>query len=624
MTPESWIALIILAAAILLFLTEWLRVDVVALIVVASLMLTGLLTPEQALSGFSNPAVLTIAALFVIGGGVMQTGLAGLIGENILRVAGTSSTRLTVVIMLAVAALSGFMSDTGTVAVLLPGIISLALRAKISPSKLLIPLAFGALLGGAATLIGTPPNLIVSDLLRQSGYEPFQFFSYTPIGLILIVVGIGYMVLVGRRLLPEQPDLYENVQRIETQRELAARYELPNQLFQLRVRRGSGLVDHTLAETGLRQKANLTVLEVRRPENPREFVRLGSSRLVLHSDEPRRIPPSPELALNVDDILLVQGHADDISYAAGYWNLGVQPVAAEDQQALSSEEVGLAEVLLPERSTLIGQTLSALRFGSQYHLTVLGIRRPGADEHLDLKNTRLRFGDVLLVQGAWKDILALRKLRQDFVIMGQPESMVGPPAREKAPLAMLILAGMLVLMILDVLPLVSISWIAALLMILTGCLHVDEAYNAIDWKSIVLIAGMLPMAIALEEVGLVNLVAQSLTASLGALGPVYLLGGLALMTSIFTQVLSNTATTVLVAPIALAAAQSLGVAPQAFMMGVAIAASLALATPVASPVNTLVMGAGKYRFSDYLKTGIPLILICLLITTLVLPLLWPF
>lgn len=624
MTPESWIALIILAAAIILFLTEWLRVDVVALLVVASLMLTGLLTPEQALSGFSNPAVLTIAALFVIGGAVMQTGLAGLIGENILRIAGTGTTRLTVVIMLAVAVLSGFMSDTGTVAVLLPGIISLALRARISPSKLLIPLSFGALFGGAATLIGTPPNLIVSDLLSQSGQEPFQFFSYTPIGLILIVVGIGYMVLVGRRLLPEQPDLYENVQRIETQKELATRYELPNQLFQLRVRRGSGLVGRSLSEAGLREKANLTVLEILRPEHPREFVKLGSSRLVLQSDQPRRIPPSPDLTFQVDDILLVQGQADDISYASGYWNLGVQPAEAEDQPALSSEEVGLAEVLLPQRSSLIGSTLSDLRFGSQYHLTVLGIRRPGTDEQLDLKNTRLRFGDVLLVQGAWKDILALRNLRRDFVVMGQPESLIGPPAREKAPIALLILSGMLILMILDIMPLVSISWIAALLMILTGCLHVDEAYNAIDWKSIVLIAGMLPMAIALEQVGVVNLVAESLTSSLGTLGPIFLLGGLTLMTSLFTQVLSNTATTVLVAPIALVAAQQLGVAPQAFMMGVAVAASLALATPVASPVNTLVMGAGKYRFSDYMKTGIPLILICLLITTLVLPLIFPF
>jgi di/tricarboxylate transporter len=418
--------------------------------------------------------------------------------------------------------------------------------------------------------------------------------------------------------------LHANVQRVETQRELAARYELPDQLFQLRVRRGSGLVGRTIAEAGLRQKANLTVLEIRRPANPREFVRLGSSRLVLHSDEPRRIPPSPVLTFEVDDILVVQGQADDISYASGYWNLGVQPAEPVDQQALSSEEVGLAEVLLPERSSLLGHTLSDLRFGSQYHLTVLGIRRPGNQEMLDLKNTRLRFGDVLLVQGSWKNILDLRQLRRDFVIMGQPESLLGPPAREKAPVALLILAGMLVLMILNVLPLVSISWIAALLMILTGCLQVDEAYNAIDWKSIVLIAGMLPMAIALEQVGVVSLVAESLTSSLGELGAVYLLGGLVLMTSLFTQVLSNTATTVLVAPIALAAAQSLGVAPQAFMMGVAVSASLAMATPVASPVNTLVMGAGKYRFSDYLKTGIPLILLCLLIATLVLPLLFPF
>lgn len=625
MTIDAWIALIILGTAIVLFLTEWLRVDVVALLTVAALMLTGLLTPQEALSGFSNPTVLTIAALFVIGGAVMQTGLAGLIGDNILKIAGTQPSRLIIVIMLAVALLSGFMSDTGTVAVLLPGIITLAWRAKINPSKLLIPLSFGALLGGASTLIGTPPNLIVSDLLRQSGQEAFQFFSYTPIGIILIITGIVFMVLLGQHWLPKHSEQFEKVQRVETLKELAARYELPDHLFRLRVRRGSGLVDRTLTEAQLRNKFNITILEIHRPSSPRQIPRFSTSRFALQSEQYKHVSPTLDTIFAVDDILIVQGEADDISYAAGTWNLGVQTAETEDQSSLSTDEVGLAEILLPQRSTLIGSTLSELKFGTVYHLTVLGIRRPGTNEFLDLKNTKLRFGDVLLVQGSWKNILALRQLHQDLVVIGQPEEMmVSTPVRGKATITLAILVIMLVAMILDILPLVTISWIASLMLILTNCITIDDAYKVIDWKSIVLIAGMLPMSIALEQVGLVNLVSQSLTSFLGELGPSYVLAGLILLTSVFTQVLSNTATTVLIAPIGLAAAQELSVMPQAFMMGIAIAASLAMATPVASPVNTLVMGAGKYSFGDYMKVGIPLIVICLVIATLVLPLLWPF
>jgi di/tricarboxylate transporter len=482
-----------------------------------------------------------------------------------------------------------------------------------------MPLSYGALLGGAATLIGTPPNIIVSDLLSENGLPPFQFFDYTPIGLVLIAVGITYMVLVGQRLLPTPSETYDRVQRVETQHELAARYELADNLFQLRVRRGSGLLEKSLEEARLRKDFNVTILEVQRPPHPREF-----ARLVLPGAAAQHLSPQPDMLFQVDDILLAQGTANDISYLSGYWNLAVQPAGQADQSTLSTEEVGLAEVLLPQRSSLIGKTLSELHFGSAYHLTVLGIRRPGSEGSLDLKNTSLLFGDVLLVQGAWGNILNLRKLRRDFVVMGQPEELVGPPAREKAPLALLILLAMLGAMILDVLPLVTLSWMAALLMILLGCVSIDDAYTFIDWKSIVLIAGMLPMSIALEQVGLVNLVAEGLTRSLGTWGPVYLLGGLILLTSIFTQVLSNTATVVLIAPIGLAAAQSLQVQPQAFLMGIAIAASLAMATPVASPVNTLVMGAGKYRFSDYMRVGIPLMAICLAIATLLLPLLWPF
>lgn len=623
MTPEMWITLIVLIGAIVLFVTEWLRVDVVALSVLVVLMVTDVLTPSEAFSGFSNPAVLTIASLFIVGGAVMHTGLADLIGRRILKVAGTNEVRLILVIMMAVAMLSSVMSDTGTVAVLLPAIIALARSAKISPSKLLIPLSYGSLLGGATTLIGTPPNLIVSDLLRSQGLQPFEFFSYTPIGLALLVAGVGFMVLVGRRLLPAGKAA-QAVQRVTTPAELMDLYRLPDNLYRLRVRQSSDLQGKTLAESRLGQDFNLSVLGILRAPPPRPVASIGTQQLVLQASEPEHFRPTPKTTFRRDDVLIVQGESGDVQHAAATWNLAIQPTSSDDESALINQEVGIAELLLPPRSLLVGKTLVETRFGTNYHLSVLSINRPGVQERLNLKETPLQFGDILLVQGTWENILKLRGQQEDFVVMGEPEAMVGAPQRHRAPVALLVLGGMLVLMVTNVLPTATASMLAALAMVLTGCLTMDDAYNAIDWKSLVLIAGMLPMSVALEKVGLVSLVAQALTDGLGDMGPLVILATLFLVTSAFTQVLSNTATAVLVAPIALATAQELSVQPYAFMMAVAIAASMAFASPVASPVNTLVMGAGNYRFGDYIKVGVPMIALMALVTVLFLPILWPF
>jgi di/tricarboxylate transporter len=613
MTLDMWLALAILAVALFLFTTNWVRIDVVALGVVVALMLTGLLTVEEAISGFSNPVILIIAALFVVGAAVMNTGLAGQLGQRILAVAGTNPTRLTVVIMLMVALLSGFMSDAGVVAAFLPATIILTTSAGISPSKLLIPLAFGSLLGGALTLIGTPPNLIISDLLHEAGLEPFGFFDYTPIGLIVLIAGILFMVFLGRRLLPDRRT-QQDLQRVETPKELMTRYRLPSDLYRLRVRQGSKLVGQTLAEAGLGQEFQVSVLEILRSQQPGRIPQLGSQQS-LSPDETR---------LAAGDLLVVQGDGGDVSHAAAVLNLGLQPAEADAERSLISDEVGIAEILLPARSSLLGKTVVDVRFGSVYDLTVLGINRPGTGGKLDVKRTVLRFGDALLVQGSWQNILALRRRRRDFVVMGEPEVMAGAPMRRKAPIALLILVGMLALLVTNAVPTVTACLLAALVAVLTGCVTMDEAYQAVDWKSIVLIACMLPMTIALEKVGLVQLIADGMVNSLGQWGPLVVLGGLFLLTSVFTQILSNTATTVLVAPIALTAANELGVQPYAFMMGVAVAASMAFASPVASPVNTMVMGAGNYRFGDYVRVGVPLVIITLLVSVLALPLLWPF
>ncbi len=623
MTPQMYLTLGILTFAIIFFITEWLRVDVVALVVVITLMVTNLLTPAEAIAGFSSPIVLTIASLFIIGGAILQTGLAAAIGRQILKVAGGGQASLMTAVMLTVAILSAFMSDTGTVAVLLPAVISMAGSVQLSPSKLLIPLSFGALLGGSATLIGTPPNIIVSDLLYENGLEPFQFFDYSPIGLILIASGILFMVTIGKRMLPNRTR-EKGLLRFETPEEIAERYRLPDNLYRLRVRTTSTLVGKSIAEAEFGARFNVTILEIRRKPEAKTMVKLGETSLIWQADKVKGMKPSAETTFQQNDLLIVQGMTSDITHLSASWNLGVQPAKRTDERAISNEEIGIAEVLLPQRSRLVGKTLPKLHFGRVYQLTVLGIQRPGTNKDLNLKTTSLRFGDTLLVQGSWENILALRQKRRDFVVMGHPEEMQGPPQRDKAPLAGIILLGMLIMMVGEFMPLTTSSMLAALLMILTGCLTIDEAYNVINWKSIVLVAGMLPMSAALVSVGLIELLAENLTLALGALSPVWIIGGLFITTSLFTQVLSNTATAVLIAPLAFAIAQNLGIQPHALLMSVAIAASMAFASPVASPVNTLVMGAGNYRFSDYMKIGAPMILISLVITMLVLPLLFPF
>ncbi len=618
MTLEMWVVLGILSLAILFFITEWLRVDVVALGVVVSLMLFGILNTAEALAGFSSTAVLTIASLFIIGGAILHTGLAGTLGRRILSVAGNSELRLILVIMATVALLSGFMSDTGTVAVLLPAIISLATNAKISPSKLLIPLSFGALLGGAMTLIGTPPNIIVSEILQDNGYAPFSFFTYTPMGLILTVVGIGFMLTIGRKLLPANQTQI-TTQEVETPQEIIDLYRLPDNLLRLRVRRGSPLIGKTVFQSRLRSDFGINVLKIMRPPHLRNVPEHERSKL---KDTP--LIPDEEMTIERDDSLIIQGESNAATRAAALFKLGVQPTKPKDHKALLNREVGVAELLLPPRSDLVGKNLVDLHFSTHYKLTVLAIRRPRHTQSLNLKTTKLQFGDTLLVQGSWKNIHRLRDLRHDFVVLGQPEIMIDRPPRSKVRWASAIMLGMLFLMIADILPVAQATMLAALLMVLTGCLTMDKAYNAINWKSIVLIAGMLPMSTALSKVGLVDLIARGFVDTLGSLGPLALMAGLFLLTSLFTQVLSNTATAVVIAPIALVSAQTLGVQPQAFLMAVAIAASMAFASPVASPTNTLVMGAGHYRFGDYIKVGVPLILLTFVFSILILPLIFPF
>jgi di/tricarboxylate transporter len=630
MTADMWLAIAILAVAIILFVTEWVRVDIVALGVILSLVLTDILTVDEAFAGFSNSAVLTIIFLFIVGGAVLQTGLASVIGRRILSIAGTDERRLILIIMLAVAFLSGFMSSTGTVAVLLPAIVSLSRTAKLSPSKLLIPLSFASLLGGATTLIGTPPNIIVADVLREANnalapeaqYTEFGFFSFTPVGILLLITGVIFMVTIGRRILPNYMAEEED-EPVDPPQKLVDYYRLNEQMAYLRVERNSELNNKTLGEMRLRREFDVNVVEIIREPAPRTVAAFGGQKLVIQSDDSNYIVASANTRIEHEDILIVQGDASAVRRFAYTMHLSFEPAPEEGNQALINRQIGIAEVLLTPRSSLIGKTLAQIRFNQTYTLTVLRINQSDEQRIVDEQATTLEFGDTLLVQGLWSDIRALKKERRDFVVIGQSQPIGDSVEPIKAGITLAVLVAMVAMMITGIVPLAIASLLAALGVIITGCLSMDEAYDAIDWKSVVLIAGMLPMATALEKVDLVNEIATLATTTLGGSSDLVILGGLFMLTAILTQVLSNTATTVLLAPIALAMAQQLGVAPKAFLMVIAVSASMAFASPVASPTNTLVLSGGQYKFADFIKVGVPMLFFMMIVTVLAVPIFFP-
>ena len=603
MEPQAWVVLGILALTIGLFVSDRLRLDLVALLSLLALFLSGVITTAEGLAGFSNPIVLMIAGLFVVGTGLMNSGVAGWLGEQLGRYGGASERRLLVALMLAAALASAFMSSTGTVAILLPVVVVVGKRAHISPARLLIPLAFSSLVGGMLTLIGTPPNIVVNNELERHGAQVFTFFSYTPAGLVMLALAIGFMVLVGRRLLPGAPKQSEEGPRSITQKELATDYTIPGRLHTARLSPDSPLVGQALRATALRQSHELHVLGLRRANG--EACSVKATQL-LHAGDRLRI------------------RAEDEAYAAARQKLGLEALPDRGDLMLPPEEA-LAEVVLPRRSKLIGRTLRACHFRDHYRATVLAVRRAGKALEASVADSTLRHGDTLLIRGIPKYLRTLSDEPHNFVLLSHArpsgEGRIDP---KLGPRAIGITLSMLVLMTLGVVPNVVAVLLAAVAMVLGRCLTAVEAYRRISWESVVVIAAILPMATALEKTGAMLAMVNALVASLGSQGPLLMLAVLFIVTSAFSQVISNTATTVLIAPIAYQVASQLGLAPQAFLMTVAIAASTAFATPIASPVNTLVLNAGGYRFGDFFKVGVALQLLLLVATLLVVPLLFPF
>jgi di/tricarboxylate transporter len=602
-TTDIALMLAILAISVLLFIVDWLRVDVVAILVMLALILTGLITPAEAFEGFSSPAVITVWAIFIVSGGLFHTGVANLLADRLLKVAGASLSRLTGLLMTTVGLMSGVMNNVGATAVLMPAVVTIARKVRTNPSRLLMPLAFGSLLGGMTTLIGTPPNILVSDALRMAGLEPFSLFDFTPVGLAAMIVGIAYVLLVGHRLLPDRSPAERLADLGEPEEDLVDLYRLGERLFRARIPQGSPLIGQTLAESGLRQDFELSVIGLERR---------GDAQLA---------PPKDRI-LRRGDVLLIEGMVDNLVWAEATGRLEVQPEVGVADRDLQSEAVGIAEVLLSPHSRLVGKSLSDIQFREKFNLSVLAVLRDGRPRRTGLAEMPLRFGDTLLVQGPRQYFRILQR-ESDFVVLGDIEE--EPPVRiKKAPLAAAMLLVMLVPVIFGWLPIMAAALLAGVLMVITGCLTMDEAYQAIEWKAVFLVAGTLPLGIAMEKTGTAEYLSALMVDALGGMGPMALLVGFYVMTNLLTQFMSNAASTVLIAPIAIGAARQIGGDPRTLLMAVAVAASAGFLTPVAHQSNVLVMGPGGYRFGDYFKLGLPLDILLLLVVILVLPLIWPW
>ncbi|KAF1054129.1 MAG: Sodium-dependent dicarboxylate transporter SdcS [Stenotrophomonas maltophilia] len=601
-----WV-LALLASAIALFVLNRPRMDVVGLLVIVALPLSGILSVQEALAGFADPSVVLIAALFVIGEGLVRTGVAYRIGDWLTHKAANDETRLLVLLMLAVAGLGSVMSSTGVVAIFIPVVLSIASRLRVSPARLMMPLSFAGLISGMLTLVATPPNVVVHSELQREGLAGFSFFAFTPIGVVVLLLGIGYMLFARRWLAREDADASQTHPRRRLS-DLIRDYQLAGRERRLRIRADSPLVGHALEDLQLRSERGANVIAIERSTHFRRKV----------------LSPAPSTALLAGDVLLVDLFAPDIDLLGLYHELGLEPLSLQgDYFTEQAHEVGMAEVTLPPESALLGKSVLQLEFRSQYGLNVVGVRRnrEPLGDHL---SASLKVGDTLLVVGTWKAIRQLQAQARDFLVLSLPAEVdEAAPAASQAPHALFALGVMVLLMVSGAVPNVLAALIACLLMGAWRCIDMDSAYRAIHWQSLVLIVGMLPFALALQKTGGIQLAVNGLVSLLGGAGPYAVLASLFLLTALIGLFISNTATAVLMAPVAIATAKALGAAPEPFAMIVALAASAAFMTPISSPVNTLVLGPGHYRFGDFVRVGVPFTVLVMIVSVLLVPWLLP-
>ncbi len=589
---DALLVLAILILAILLFAGNWIRIDLVSLMILLALGISGLVSPAEAFSGFSNPAVITVAAMFVISAGLTHTGALRPMTTRLLKISGQDEVRMVFTLLLTSAFFSAFINNIGATALLMPLAIEMGQKGNVSPSKLLIPLAFGSLFGGICTLIGTPPNLLANALLLQHTGERFTMFEFTPLGVLLLVVGTLYMIGIGRRLLPERKS-----------GTLTTAYQVKAYIAEVEVLPGSKVANKTIAASLLEENHQLAIRAILRGR--RKFPFPHRNRKILEGD-----------------ILFVEGSPKSILALHSSEGLQVVPEKEYPKDPLRErEDVMVIEASLTPTSEMAGKTLREVKFADTYGLTVLAIWRSGAPVVRKVDHVILRFGDVLLLQGTREHVVHLGQ-SHGFLLLGDIET--SPYRPHRGPASIGVLAGAVLLATFGILPIMLSATLGALLLVLIRCLTIKEAYESIDWSIILLIAGTLPLGIAMEKSGLAAHLAEILIGFAGDFGPWTVLSLLILLTMVLTAIMSNAATVVLLAPIAFSTAQHLAVNPKPFFMGIALAASMCFISPVGHQSNALVMGPGGYRFFDYTRVGTGLNLLCWVLTSLLIPLLFPF
>lgn len=637
--------LIILLITVALFIWGRIRADIVALAALASLLIFGILTPTEALAGFSSPIVIMMIGLFVVGGAIMQTGLAKLTGNKLMALSHGNEAVAFVLVMLVTSFIGAFVSNTGTVALMMPIVMSMASASGIRSSRLLMPLAFAGSLGGMLTLIGTPPNLVIDEALTEAGYQPLSFFAFFPVGLIVIAIGIIVLMPLSRLFLTKASGKNKKRKK-KSLDDLVSEYNLLDNLHRYTVpakaqmlttngeNAQQNIVGATLKDLDIQRRYGVSIIEIRNEKK---------STLGIVKDVNQTMAISNSVVAE-GDTLYIMGDEEKIERFAHDYRL-----QKLHDVKIDFYDLGLTEIVVMPTSSFVGLRIGQANLRKRFGINVLGIKRgdepdknsyPTSDKAIDknitarkyltenIINAKLHVGDVLLVQGEWTNLSHLSDDTENWVVLGQPDKAADKVLLDyKAPVAALIMLLMVGMMVFDFIPVAPVTAVivAGLLTVFCGCFrNVEAAYKTINWESIVLIAAMLPMSTALEKTGASAIVSQALVSSLGSVGPTALLAGIYFTTSLLTMFISNTATAVLMSPIALVAAQQVGVSPYAFLFAVTLGASMCFASPFSTPPNALVMKAGGYTFMDYVKVGLPLQIIIGIVMTFVLPLLFPY
>jgi di/tricarboxylate transporter len=590
MTLEIALLLVILVAALILFSFEWVSADVVALGILILLILTGLLPPEQAFAGFGSDTVMLILGLLILTAALIRTGVVEIVGRSITRLTGTSPNRMLIIIMMASAGLSSFISNTAATAFFIPIVIGMARRARVNASKLLMPLAFAAILASSVTLIGTSTNVVVSGLMSQYGMVPIGMFELTVVGLPILFIGVAYMYVMGKRLIPER----------EPPDELTDEFDLHSYLTEVMILPGSSLAGKSLAESGLGRTLDLTIVRILR--GPETY-----------------LVPEANLRLEAGDILLVEGNRDNLLKLKNTAQIGVEPGRQLSDTDLQTNNTRLAEVILMPRSRFIGRRLEGLNLREQHGIQVLAINRHEATIHRQISQVVLRMGDVLLLQGPQTSLSALEK-NNTFRILGTLDDRL--PNLKRAKIAIFIFASVIGFAAFNVLTLPVEVLFGSLLGFLSGCITPQVAYNEVEWKALILIGSMLAFGIAMEYTGTARYLADQIVNLVGDANPLYLVGGFFILTVVLTQPMSNQAAAVVVFPVAIQTALQLGLNPRTFAIMIAVAASTSYITPL-EPACLLIYGLGHYRFLDFIKVGSLLTVLVFIAAMILVPMIWP-